>query len=61
MITFLISVAALIAGYFLYGKFVERIFRIDTSNSTPANTLSDGVDSVSYTHLDVYKRQPVDP
>jgi len=46
MITFLLSIAALIAGYFIYGKFVERIFRIDTSNSTPANTLSDGVDYV---------------
>ena len=46
MITFLLSIVALIAGYFLYGKFVERIFRIDPSKLTPASTLADGVDYV---------------
>ncbi len=46
MITFLLSIVALIAGYFLYGKFVERLFRIDPSKLTPASTLADGVDYV---------------
>ena len=46
MITFLLSIVALIAGYFIYGRFVEKIFGINPSNLTPANTLTDGVDYV---------------
>ncbi len=46
MITFLLSVAALIAGYLLYGKFIEKIFGIDTSRPTPAVSQADGVDYV---------------
>lgn len=46
MITFLISIVALIAGYFVYGKFVERVFEMNPINPTPANTLTDGVDYV---------------
>lgn len=46
MITFLVSILALITGYFIYGRFVEKIFGIDTSRATPATTLADGVDYV---------------
>ncbi len=46
MITFLLSIAALVAGYFFYGAFVEKIFGIEPSRPTPANTLTDGVDFV---------------
>lgn len=46
MITFFASIAALIAGYFLYGAFVEKVFGIDNSRLTPANNLTDGVDYV---------------
>lgn len=46
MITFFISLALLIIGYFLYGKIVERIFGIDTKRVTPAFRLQDGVDYV---------------
>lgn len=46
MITFLLSVAALFAGYFLYGAFVEKVFGIDTSRATPASQQADGVDYV---------------
>jgi carbon starvation protein CstA len=46
MITFLLSVIALISGYFIYGAFVEKIFGIDTSRPTPATTQADGVDYV---------------
>lgn len=46
MITFIVSVLALILGYIFYGKLVERIFGIDKSRPTPALTMADGVDFV---------------
>ncbi len=46
MITFLLSIVALILGYFFYGAFVEKVFGIDTSRPTPATTQADGVDYV---------------
>ena len=46
MITFLISIAVLIAGYFVYGKFVENVFGADPQRATPAVTMADGVDYV---------------
>lgn len=46
MFTFLLSVAALIAGYFVYGAIVERIFGIDEKRVTPAVSMADGVDYV---------------
>ena len=45
MITFLISLIALIVGYFVYGRIVERIFGPD-NRVTPAVSKSDGVDYV---------------
>ena len=44
MITFLVALVALIAGYFLYGALVDRIFGVDASRPTPAITKADGVD-----------------
>ncbi|MGM9760352.1 MAG: carbon starvation protein A [Parabacteroides sp.] len=46
MITFVCCLLALIAGYFIYGSFVERIFGIDTTRQTPAFTKQDGVDFI---------------
>jgi carbon starvation protein CstA len=46
MITFLLCIALLIAGYFLYGRFVEKIFGIDCERETPAVAHPDGVDFV---------------
>lgn len=46
MITFLISIAALIAGYFFYGALVEKVFGVDQNRPTPALTMADGVDYV---------------
>lgn len=46
MISFLLCLAALIAGYFIYGKVVETIFGIDPERKTPAFTEQDGVDFV---------------
>ena len=45
MTLFLIGLAILIAGYFTYGKFVEKIFAPD-DREPPAITLKDGVDFV---------------
>ena len=46
MISFTLGIVALIAGYFIYGKFIEKIFVIDTERVTPAYTKQDGVDYI---------------
>ncbi|MGL5787932.1 MAG: carbon starvation CstA family protein [Bacteroidales bacterium] len=46
MITFLICLAILIAGYFFYGKYVDRIFGTDAGKTTPAYEVNDGVDYI---------------
>ncbi len=46
MITFLLSIVALICGYLIYGRFIEKIFGIDPARPTPATTKTDGVDFV---------------
>lgn len=46
MISFLLSLAALVLGYFSYGLFVEKVFGADPSRRTPAYTREDGVDFV---------------
>lgn len=45
MISFFLALLALVAGYFTYGFFVEKIFRTD-SRLTPAAAHPDGVDYV---------------
>lgn len=45
MITFLICLAILILGYFVYGRVVEKVFGPD-DRETPAVTMEDGVDYV---------------
>ena len=46
MITFLIAILALILGYFIYGKFIERFFGADDRIKTPAIRLKDDVDFI---------------
>ena len=46
MISFLLSLIALVVGFWLYGTFVERVFGIDAKAATPATTKTDGVDFV---------------
>lgn len=46
MITFFSALALLIAGYFVYGKIVEKAFGADSTKATPATTMADGVDFV---------------
>ncbi len=45
MISFLISLAALLVGYLFYGKFVEKTFSPD-DRKTPAIEINDGVDCI---------------
>lgn len=44
MVTFLTAIVALLLGYFLYGKFVDRFFASDVARVTPAVEMEDGVD-----------------
>ena len=52
MITFIVSIILLVAGYFLYGKLVSRYLDVDPSRKTPAYELQDGVD---FTPLPTWK------
>ncbi len=46
MITFIISIVVLVAGYFIYGGYVDCKFKSDPSRPTPAIEKNDGVDYV---------------
>ena len=46
MISFIIALTVLIAGYFVYGKIVSRIAGEDAAKPTPVRTMADGVDYV---------------
>ncbi|WP_373829976.1 carbon starvation CstA family protein, partial [Bacteroides heparinolyticus] len=46
MTTFFIALIALLLGYFVYGKLVERVFGTDSNRATPAISMADGVDYV---------------
>lgn len=54
MVSFIIALIALILGYFLYGSFVERVFRTDPSRPTPSTTMADGIDYISLPTWKVY-------
>lgn len=44
MITFILSICLLVAGYFVYGRFVERYFGVEPERATPVKRFADGVD-----------------
>lgn len=46
MITFIACLAFLIAGYFLYGAYIQKTVGVDDSAPTPAERLADGIDYV---------------
>lgn len=56
MITFLISLATLVLGYLVYGRFVERIFAPD-DRVTPAVAQADGLDYVAMPYWKVFMIQ----
>ncbi len=43
---FFLAVISLIAGYFIYGTIVDKIFGADANRQTPCKTKADGVDYV---------------
>ena len=46
MILFFACVGMLLLGYFVYGRFIDRMFGSDPSRKTPAETMEDGVDFI---------------
>lgn len=46
MVTFFVSLAILLMGYYFYSRYVERVFGADSTKKTPAVTMADGVDYV---------------
>ena len=57
MVSFLLSILALLLGYLLYGAFVERVFGPDPARKTPALTRADGVDYVQMPSWKVFMIQ----
>jgi len=54
MLLFLICVGLLIAGYIIYGAFVDRIFGPDPNRAVPAVAMADGVDYVPMSTKKIY-------
>ena len=54
MLTFIISLVALVLGFLLYGAFVERVFGIQPERKTPSYRLQDGVDYIPMPTWRVY-------
>ena len=52
MITFILCLAVLIGGYFIYGSYVYKQAALDENISTPAITMQDGID---YIPMPLYK------
>ena len=46
MITLAICTIVLLLGYFFYSRYIEKVFGVDANRSTPANTMTDGVDYI---------------
>ena len=46
MISFVVSLVILIAGYFVYGKYVAMVFGVEPQRPTRVHTMADGVDYV---------------
>ena len=46
MITFLLCLAALVAAYFTYGRYLEKVCGVDAANPVPSKTKYDGVDYI---------------
>ncbi len=46
MITFLVCFVVLVASYFVYGGYLQRVYGVDKSRQVPSDTMYDGVDYV---------------
>jgi len=47
MITLCIAILTLVAGYFIYGRIIEKIFGVEPDRPTPAISKADGVDFIT--------------
>jgi len=54
MLWFFACVVMLLAGYFFYGRFIEKVFGIQEDRTTPAFSKTDGVDYVPMSKSKVY-------
>ena len=57
MVSFIISLVALVIGYVVYGRLVERVFGPDSRRVTPAVSRQDGVDFMPLPTWKVYMIQ----
>lgn len=46
MISLTVSIVVLVVGYFVFGKYLEKIFGMDEQRNTPAVSEADGIDFV---------------
>ena len=58
MISFSLSLLALVVGYFVYGKFVDHIFGPD-NRETPAVVKADGVDFMVLPSWKILSSEPL--
>ena len=56
MVSFLLSLVALVLGYLFYGKFVAHVFG-PNDRPTPAVTKADGVDFIVLPSWKIYMNQ----
>lgn len=56
MISFIICLAVLVLGYFIYGRIVERVFGPD-DRKTPVQRLNDGVDYIALPNWKIFMIQ----
>lgn len=54
MYSFIICLVALIASYFIYGKFLEKVVGIDENRQTPVHRLEDGVDYIPISRIKAF-------
>ena len=54
MVTFVISLIALLLGYLFYGTLVEKVFRPDDNRPAPCFSKADGVDFMPLPAWKVY-------
>lgn len=57
MITFSLALLLLIGGYFIYGRYVEKIFNPDSKRVTPAIACADGVDFIALPNWKIFMIQ----
>lgn len=57
MFSFILCLFALIAGYAIYGKFVDKVFGSDSSRVTPAVSKADGIDFIALPSWKVFMIQ----